>query len=261
MANAQATLIGNITRDPELRYTNSGMSTARFGLAVNYRRQNRQTNEWDETTSFFNVVCFRELAENVSESLGKGSRVIVTGRLEVREYQTQEGEKRQSVDIIADEVGPSLRWATAKVERTARFRRRRRWRRWRSFDLERSVRRRRRRWRRRRRLRRGAVLMPPRKPRPKDATRKIKKRVCIFCKDKTDWVDYKDVNLLRRFMSDRGKIRARRVTGNCAQHRARRGHRDQDGTRARPAALLAAHGHRGPRPHEGWRRPRGSRRS
>jgi small subunit ribosomal protein S18 len=60
--------------------------------------------------------------------------------------------------------------------------------------------------------------MPPRKPRPKDATRKIKKRVCIFCKDKSDWVDYKDVNLLRRFMSDRGKIRARRVTGNCAQH-------------------------------------------
>jgi small subunit ribosomal protein S18 len=60
--------------------------------------------------------------------------------------------------------------------------------------------------------------MPPRKPRPKDATRKIKKKVCIFCKDKSDWVDYKDVNLLRRFMSDRGKIRARRVTGNCAQH-------------------------------------------
>lgn len=120
MSNAQATLIGNITRDPELRFTNSGMATATFGLAVNYRRQNRQTNEWDETTSFFNVVCFRDLAENVAQSLTKGARVIATGRLEVRPWETQEGEKRQSVELIADEVGPSLRWATVEVEKTDR---------------------------------------------------------------------------------------------------------------------------------------------
>lgn len=120
MANAQATLVGNITRDPELRFTNSGMATTRFGLAVNYRRQNRQTNEWDETTSFFNVVCFGDMAENVAQSLGKGARVMVTGRLEVRPWETQEGEKRQSVELIADEVGPSLRWATVSVEKNDR---------------------------------------------------------------------------------------------------------------------------------------------
>jgi single-strand DNA-binding protein len=120
MADSQITVVGNITRDPELRYSNSGTSVARIGIAVNFRRQNRQTNEWDESTSFMTVVCFGDMAEHVSESLSKGARILVTGRLEVREYQTQEGEKRQAVEIIADEIGPSLRWATAKVERVAR---------------------------------------------------------------------------------------------------------------------------------------------
>ena len=81
MANGNTvTMVGNVTRDPELRFTPSGQATASFGLAVNRRWQNRQTQEWEEQTSFLDVVCWREMAENVSESLGRGSRVIVTGR-------------------------------------------------------------------------------------------------------------------------------------------------------------------------------------
>ena len=113
-------LVGNITRDPELRFTPSGQATATFGLAVNRRWQNRQTNEWEEATSFFDVVCWREMAENASESLTKGSRVIVTGRLEQRSWETQEGDKRSKVEVVADEIGRSLRWATAEVKKNDR---------------------------------------------------------------------------------------------------------------------------------------------
>ena len=114
------TLVGNVTRDPELRFTPSGQATVTFGLAVNRRWQNRQTQEWEEATSFFDVVCWRELAENASASLHKGTRVIVTGRLEQRSWETQEGEKRSKVEVVADEVGPSLRWASAQVEKNER---------------------------------------------------------------------------------------------------------------------------------------------
>src|SRR3954454_21833200 len=120
MPGNTVTLIGNITRDPELRFTPSGQATATFGLAVNRRWQNRQTNEWEEATSFFDVVCWREMAENASESLGKGARVIVTGRLEQRSWESQEGDKRSVVEVVADDIGPSLRWATAKVEKNDR---------------------------------------------------------------------------------------------------------------------------------------------
>ena len=114
------TLIGNITRDPELRFTPSGAATATFGLAVNRRWQNRQTQDWEEATSFFDVVCWREMAENASESLTRGSRVIVTGRLEQRSWETQEGDKRSKIEVVADEIGPSLRWATAEVKKNDR---------------------------------------------------------------------------------------------------------------------------------------------
>jgi single-strand DNA-binding protein len=121
MANGNTiTIVGNLTRDPELRYTPSGQSNTRFGVAVNRRWQDRGSGEWQEATSFFDVVCWRELAENVSESLGKGSRVMVTGRLEQRTWETKEGDKRNVVEIIADDIGPSLRFATAKVERNER---------------------------------------------------------------------------------------------------------------------------------------------
>ena len=114
------TVVGNITRDPELRFTPNGQPTASFGLAVNRRWQNRQTQEWEEQTSFFDVVCWRELAENTSASLHKGVRVIVTGRLEQRSWETGEGERRSKIEIVADEVGPSLRWASAQVEKNER---------------------------------------------------------------------------------------------------------------------------------------------
>jgi single-strand DNA-binding protein len=113
-------LTGNITRDPELRFIATGTPTCTFGLAVNRRWQNRQTQEWEEATSFFDVVCWREMAENVAESLVRGARVVVSGRLEQRSWETPEGDKRSKVEVVADEVGPSLRWATAQVTKNER---------------------------------------------------------------------------------------------------------------------------------------------
>ena len=113
-------LIGNITRDPELRFTPSGAAVANFGLAVNRRWRNQQTNDWEEQVSFFDIVCWREMAENVTESLTKGTRVIVTGRLDQRSWETDQGEKRSKVEVVADEVAPSLKWATAVVQRIER---------------------------------------------------------------------------------------------------------------------------------------------
>ncbi|MDO8361719.1 MAG: single-stranded DNA-binding protein [Actinomycetota bacterium] len=118
MADSTVTLVGTLTRDPELRFTTGGRAQANLGLAVNRRYQ--VNNEWQEQTSFFNVVLWGSLAENVAASVNKGNRVIVTGRLEQRSYETKEGEKRSVFEIVADEVGPSLRWARAEVERIAR---------------------------------------------------------------------------------------------------------------------------------------------
>jgi single-strand DNA-binding protein len=109
------TLVGNITRDPELRYTTGGRGVASFGLAVNRRYQ--KNGEWQEETSFFNVVAWADLGENLAASTSKGDRLIVTGRLEQRSYETKEGEKRQVIEVIADEAGPSLRWAQAQIEK------------------------------------------------------------------------------------------------------------------------------------------------
>lgn len=113
-------LVGNVTRDPELRFTPSGQAVATFGLAVNRRWQNRQTNEWEEAVSFFDIVCWAQMAENVSETVSRGTRVMVTGRLEQRSWENQEGEKRSKVEVVADEIGPSLRWATAQVQKNER---------------------------------------------------------------------------------------------------------------------------------------------
>ena len=118
MADNTVTVVGNITRDPELRFTAGGKGIASFGLAVNRRYQ--QNGEWQEKVSFFNVTAWDQLGENAAASLTKGTRIIVTGRLEQREYETNNGEKRNVVEIVADELGPSLRWARASVERTQR---------------------------------------------------------------------------------------------------------------------------------------------
>ena len=118
MASNTISLTGNLTRDPELRYTTGGRAVATLGLAVNRRFQ--RNGEWEEQVSFFNIVCWGDLGENVSASLTKGSRAIVTGRLEQRSWETNDGEKRSVIEVVADEVGPSLRWAQAQVERTER---------------------------------------------------------------------------------------------------------------------------------------------
>lgn len=113
-------IVGNLTRDPELRFTPSGQATATFGVAVNRRWQNRQTNEWEEATSFFDVVCWAQLAENAAQSLTKGTRVLVSGRLDQRSWETPEHERRSKIEITADEVAPSLRYATASITKNER---------------------------------------------------------------------------------------------------------------------------------------------
>jgi single-strand DNA-binding protein len=118
MADNTITLVGNLTRDPELRFTANGRAVASFGIAVGRRYQ--VNGEWQEQTSYFNVTAWGDLGENAAASLSKGARIVVTGRLEQREYTTREGDKRTAIDVIADELGPSLRWATAQVERTPR---------------------------------------------------------------------------------------------------------------------------------------------
>lgn len=115
------TVIGNLTSDPELRFTPSGSAVANFTIASTPRTFDRQSNEWkDGETLFLRASIWREAAENVAESLTKGMRVIVQGRLASRTYDTKEGEKRTVMELEVDEIGPSMRYATAKVNRSAR---------------------------------------------------------------------------------------------------------------------------------------------
>jgi len=115
------TIIGNLTNDPELRFTPSGAAVANFTVASTPRTFDRQSNEWkDGETLFMRCSVWRDAAENVAESLQRGTRVLVSGRLRSRTYDTKEGEKRTVVEMEVDEVGPSLRYATAKVAKTSR---------------------------------------------------------------------------------------------------------------------------------------------
>ena len=267
------TVVGNLVDDPELRFTPSGAAVANFRIASTPRTFDRQTNEWkDGDALFLSCSVWRQAAENVAESLQKGMRVVVQGRLKSRQYETREGEKRTVFEIEVDEVGPSLKYATAKVTRATRSgggggggtaatraaagsqggqgapaQRR-------PVGTPAATGRRRPGWRRRpaaARCRQATRGVPrasaaatnrlsesqsePTQPfRPhstdegralrrsttmaKPVIRKPKKKVCQFCKEKATGVDYKDTALLRKFISDRGKIRARRVTGNCVQH-------------------------------------------
>ena len=104
------TVVGNLTRDPELRYTAGGVPVAEFGLAWN-----RRDKDGNDITSFFEVTCWRDLAEHAAESLSKGCRAIVYGHIELDTWETPDGDKRSKVKVVADEVGPSLKWATAAV--------------------------------------------------------------------------------------------------------------------------------------------------
>jgi single-strand DNA-binding protein len=113
------TIAGNLTRNPELRFTPTGQATASFGVAVNRRWQNRQ-GQWEEATSFFDVVAWGSLAENVAQSLAKGDRVLVAGRLDQRAWESSDGDKRSKVEITATEIAPSLRWASATIAKNER---------------------------------------------------------------------------------------------------------------------------------------------
>ena len=119
MSTNSVILVGNLVEDPELRFTPSGVPMAKLRFAVN-RRWKDQAGEWQEETGFFGGTLWRDHAENAAESLHKGTRVIVVGRLEQRSWETQEGEKRSVVEVFIEEIGPSLRWATASVNKTAK---------------------------------------------------------------------------------------------------------------------------------------------
>jgi len=106
------TVVGNVTRDPELRFTQGGMAIATFGVAWNKKKQ-----DGEEEVSFFDVTCFRKLAENVAESITKGMKVIVYGNLRYHAWDGNDGQRRSKVEIVADDVAPSLRWASAQVTR------------------------------------------------------------------------------------------------------------------------------------------------
>ena len=115
------TVVGNLTADPELRFTPSGAAVANFTVASTPRMFDRQSNEWkDGEALFMRCNVWRQAAENVAESLTRGARVVVTGRLKQRSFETREGEKRTVVELEVDEIGPSLRYATAKVQKMSR---------------------------------------------------------------------------------------------------------------------------------------------
>ena len=121
VGDINVTVVGNLTSDPELRFTPSGAAVASFTVAASSRYLDRQSNEWKDTEPvFMRCSVWRQYAENVAESLTKGTRVIVQGRLKQRSYETREGEKRTVVEMEVDDVGPALRYATAKITRTAR---------------------------------------------------------------------------------------------------------------------------------------------
>ena len=113
------TAIGNLTREPELRFTNGGGAVCTFGIACSRRFQ--RNNEWQEETTFLNVVAWGQLGENAAQSLTKGARVVVTGRIAQRDYEAKDGGGKRTVfEIVADEIGAALRYATVQIERTAR---------------------------------------------------------------------------------------------------------------------------------------------
>lgn len=119
--DTQITVVGNLTSDPEMRFTQSGAAVANFTVASTPRSYNKQTQQWEDGEALFlRCSVWRQLAENVAESLTKGMRVIVQGNLKQRSYQTKEGENRTSYELDVQEVGPSLSWATAQVQRNER---------------------------------------------------------------------------------------------------------------------------------------------
>ena len=206
MANInRVVLVGNLTRDPELRHTPNGTAVCKLRLAVNTRQKDAQGN-WGDKPNYFDVTVWGNQGESCAQFLAKGRPVAVDGRLDWREWEAQDGTKRQAIEIIADTVqflggregGAGELGGGDRRERRLRPRRRR-----------------------------HPLLMPPRGDRERDrqpsrkrpgSTAPIRKRACFFCKEKVDEVDYKNANQLRRYISEKGKIRSRRITGACRRH-------------------------------------------
>ena len=120
MADNVVSLTGNTTRDPELSFTAGGTAVAAFGLAINSRKKDTDGSWIDGDPQFFDIKAFGELAENIAESISKGTRVVINGRLNYSSWESKEGDKRSKVEVIADSIGADLRWATAQVTRTER---------------------------------------------------------------------------------------------------------------------------------------------
>lgn len=121
MNDAQVTVSGNLVSDPEVRFTQSGIAVANINIAVSSRVQDKQTKEWkDGETTYLRATAWRELAENVAETLTKGNRIIASGRLKQRNFETKEGDKRSVLELEVDEIGPSLKYATAKVSKAGK---------------------------------------------------------------------------------------------------------------------------------------------
>jgi len=120
MADTSITIIGNITKDPEVRFAQSGTALTSFSVAVNKSKKNKDTGEWENEPHFFDCVSIGDMAENIANSFGKGNRVIVHGELQQRHYQAQDGTEKTKVELFANEVGASVRWATLDIQRTER---------------------------------------------------------------------------------------------------------------------------------------------
>jgi len=118
--DSTVTLAGNLTQGPELRYTQSGQAVLTLRLAVNRRRMDKTTGEWVDEVAFVDAVCWGDIAENVADSLDRGHRVLVVGRLQQQEWTDAQGTPRSKLQVVVDEIGPSLRWATAQVTRSVK---------------------------------------------------------------------------------------------------------------------------------------------
>ena len=230
MAFSKIMFIGNLGRDPEMRYTPNGKPVTQFSVAVSHSKPDGQGGWVDEGTDWFRVSVFGDRAERAAEQLRKGNKVFVEGRFKTREFEGKDGEKRTSLDVISDNV----------ISLEARGRRRRRGLRGAPSRPAPPRRRRRRRFsgggggggrapaRRRHRPRRPSFLIqgdlehmpPPVRSKKRDDFYRDRRRrkVCAFCADKTVQIDYKEVNRLRRYLSERAKIEPRRKTGTCAGH-------------------------------------------
>ncbi len=206
MANInRVVLVGNLTRDPELRHTPSGMAVCSLRLAVNTRRKDSATGEWTEKPNYFDITVWGNQGENCAQYLSKGRPVAVDGRLEWREWEAQDGSKRQAVEVIADTVQFLGSRGEAGGEPV------------RSRERDRPGRRRFRHvGRRRRHSVLGAQRMAQKTDRQSSSRKRpqtapTRRKSCFFCKDKIDEIDYKNINQLRRYVSEKGKIRNRRI--------------------------------------------------